>query len=59
MFELTIVLFPVDVGFDFLISSFIFFFSFQKRLLFPEQQMNINEAVALVFLETLNLGSCK
>lgn len=61
MFEL-FVLFPVDVCFDFpiiLVFSFSFFFPLQNCLLFPEQQLNINEAVTLVFVETLDLGSRK
>lgn len=62
MFEL-FVLFPVDVCFDFpiILVFFLFlcYFPLQNCLLFPEQQLNINEAVALVLVETLNLGSHK
>lgn len=52
MFELSVVSTPVDVWFDF---SHLF----SKPLVFLKQQLNINEAVALVFPETLNLGPYK
>lgn len=57
MFEL-FVSFPVDVCFDFPIIL-VFSSPLQNCLLFPEQQLNVNEAVALVFVETLDLGSRK